>query len=484
MNLRLAEAFGLYFVRLPLRKSPTIVNGNALRLDWKKILPPEQCNYVLGNPPFVGKKARNDEQQNDMEYVFGGSAGTGILDYVCCWYLCAAEYIIDTSIKVGFVSTNSLTQGEQPGVLWPILFRKYKLKIQFAHRTFAWESEARGKAHVHVVIIGFSAVNGSSKIIYDYEANKQITVNDVRNISPYLIEGNDDVLGNREHPISSVPEMMFGNMPNDDGHFLLTDDEKKTLISAQPTVKEFIRPFLSAKEYLHGENRWCLWMKDVSPKMIRELDPVRERVSKVKKYREESKREATRKLAKYPYLFGEIRQPSSAYVLIPCHSSENRKYIPLSYYTPKYIVGNSCVFVPNASYYHFGVISSTIHMSWVRQVCGRLESRYRYSIKLVYNNYPWPENPKPKQRKAVEEASKTVLDVRKEFPNSTLADLYDPMSMPPKLVKAHAELDRAVDLCYRSQPFTSERQRVEYLFWLYEKLTAPLYVTDRRKRSR
>ncbi|MRR51367.1 MAG: class I SAM-dependent DNA methyltransferase [Rhodocyclaceae bacterium] len=483
MNLQLSAAFGEYVARLPLKKSPTIICENALRIDWKRMLPPDKCSYVLGNPPFVGKKARDEVQQKDMDTVFGGASGTGVLDYVCCWYTRAAEYIRGTHIKVGFVSTNSISQGEQPGVLWQILYKK-GLKIHFAHRTFAWESEARGKAHVHVVIIGFGAFDITGKRIFDYEAKEQITVTDVSNISPYLIAGNDVILENRERPLCAVPDILFGNMPNDDGHFLLNDEQKHELIKSEPNAKEFIRSFLSAKEYLHGENRWCLWLKDSSPRTINELALVRERVAAVKKYREASKREATKKLAKYPYLFGEIRQPVSAFVLIPRHSSENRRYIPLSYFSPKSIIGDSCMFVPNANLYHFGILSSTMHMSWVRQVCGRLESRYRYSAKLVYNNYPWPENPTPKQRKAVEDAAQAVLDERKKHTLATLADLYDPLTMPPGLVKAHAALDRAVDHCYRPQVFDNERKRVEYLFWLYGKLTSPLEYVDRRKRPR
>ncbi len=485
MNIRLSEAFGQLFVRLPLKKSPTIVCGNALRLDWKKILPPDQCRYILGNPPFVGKKARNADQQADMNIVFGHVKGTGILDYVCCWYLRAAQYIQDTQIRVAFVSTNSVTQGEQPGILWPILFRNLNLKIHFAHRTFAWESEARGKAHVHVVIVGFGAFDTQNKRIYDYESQAEtVLVIPASNISPYLIEGRDMALQNRERPVSRVPEMQFGSMPNDGGNLLLSDEEKEQLLVDEPEARSLIRPLLSAQQYLHGENRWCLWLKDVSPKTIRESDEVRRRVEAVRAYRAASKREATQKLADYPMLFGEIRQPTTNYVLVARHSSETRKYIPLSYFEPTYIVSDSCLFLPDATFYHFGVLSSAMHMAWVRQVCGRLESRYRYSNRLVYNNFPWPQAPTDKQRAAVEEAAQGVLNARKTFPDATLADLYDPLLMPPALVKAHAELDRAVDLCYRSQPFANDRQRVEHLFALYEKLTAPLIAPAKKRRRK
>jgi hypothetical protein len=485
MNIRLSEAFGQYFVRLPLKRSPTVVCGNALRLGWREILPPDKCSFILGNPPFVGKKVRKADQQVDMNMVFGDMKGTGVLDYVCSWYLRAAQYIRATQIKVGFVSTNSVTQGEQPGILWPVLFSSFNIKIHFAHRTFAWESEARGKAHVHVVIIGFGAFDTHNKRIYDYESESPAaTVTLARNISPYLIEGGDIILQNREHPISQVPEMQFGNMPNDGGNLLLSDEEKEELLRNEPEVRPFVRPLLSAQEYLHGQNRWCLWLKGVSPKGIRNIDEIHRRVEAVRAYRSASRREATQRLADYPALFGGIRQPTGRFVLVPRHSSETRRYIPLSYFEPTYIVSDSCLLLPDATRFHFGVLSSTMHMAWMRQVCGRLESRYRYSNKLVYNNFPWPEAPTAKQRSTVEAAAQAVLDARKRFPDATLADLYDPLAIPPALVKAHAKLDRAVDLCYRPQPFQNDRQRVEHLFVLYEKLTAPLIPSVRKGRPR
>ena len=477
MNISLSAAFGQYFARLPLEKSPTIVCGNALRLDWQKILPPANCTFVLGNPPFVGKKARNAEQQVDMSVVFGTVKGTGVLDYVCCWYLRAAQYIRGTEIEVGFVSTNSITQGEQPGILWPILFRDPGLKIHFAHRTFTWESEARGKAHVHVVIVGFGAFDVPNKRIYDYESNgESVSVTPAGNISPYLVEGRDMVLQNREHPVGGVPEMQFGNMPNDGGNLLLSDEEKEQLLRDQPEARSLVRPLLSAQEYLHGKSRWCLWLEGASPQTIRKIGEVRRRVEAVRAYRSVSKREATKKLARYPMLFGEIRQPATRFVLVPRHSSETRRYIPLSYFSPNFIPSDSCLFLEHAALYHFGVLSSAMHMAWVRVVCGRIKSDFRYSTSLVYNNYPWPESPGVKQRAAVEAAAQAVLDARKKFPDATLADLYDPLAMPKDLVKAHAQLDRAVDLCYRPQPFATDRQRVEHLFALFEKLTAPLML--------
>ncbi|PYV35849.1 MAG: SAM-dependent methyltransferase [Acidobacteria bacterium] len=485
MNIQLSQAFGQYFVRLPLKKSPTIVCGNALRLDWRKILLPELCSYVLGNPPFGGKQFADAEHNADMEIIWGKVKGGGVLDYVTGWYFKAGDYVQNTRIEVGFVSTNSITQGEQVGILWNELFKRYHLRIHFAHRTFAWVSEARGKAHVHVVIIGFGAFEASGKRIYDYDSESgKVTVSPAKNISPYLIEGGDIIVVPRSSPVSKAPEIIFGNMPNDGGQLILTDKEKTALLENDPAAKKFIRPFLGAEEFIHGRYRWCLWLKDASPAELRALPEVMERVQGVRKHREASPRETTRELAKTPTLFGEIRQPENDYLLIPSVSSETRRYIPIGF-MPKTVIGSNLVlFVPDATLYHFGVLSSLMHMAWMKQICGRLESRYRYSNRLVYNNYPWPEAPSVKQRSAVEAGAQAVLDGRKEFPAATLADLYDPLAMPPALVKAHADLDRAVDLCYRPQPFQNDRQRVEHLFALYEQLTTPLIPPAKKARRK
>ena len=486
MNNRLSEVFGKYFVRLPLKKAPTIQCGNALRLDWKKILPPDKCNYILGNPPFVGKQFATDEQKADMEIICSNVKGGGVLDYVTAWYFKAGEYIQGTTISVSFVSTNSISQGEQVGILWNELFKRFHLKILFAHRTFAWASEARGKAHVHVVIVGFAAFDAQNKRIYEYDPESgQAHVTTATNISPYLIEGNDVVVLSRSKPISDhAPKIVFGSMPNDGGYLLLTGEEKEELLRKNPGAKKFIRQFLGAQEFINSEERWCLWLTNASPAEMRALPEVMKRVDAVKKHRLESSRETTRELAKAPMLFGEIRQPDGNYLLIPSVSSETRRYIPTGF-MPKTVIGSNLVlFVPNASLFHFGVLSSTMHMAWVRQVCGRLESRYRYSNRLVYNNFPWPEAPTTKQYAGVGAAAQGVLDARKEFPKATLADLYDLLAMPPALVKAHADLDRAVDLCYRPQPFQNDRQRVEFLFGLYEKLTAPLMTAAKKTRRK
>ena len=487
MNIRLSEAFGQYFVRFPLEKSPTIVCGNALRLDWKQVLPPKECSYVLGNPPFVGKKERNESQKADMDFVWSDVPNAGILDYVTAWYRKAAEYLQGTSIRVGFVSTNSISQGEQVSVLWGSLLARFRLKIHFAHRTFQWESEARGKAHVHVVIIGFGLGEVSAKRLYDYDSDPQSpTVSVVRNISPYLIEGGDTVVTSRSKPLTNVPEIMEGSALIDDGHLLLVETEAADLREQWPVARKWLRPFYSGDEFINGKPRWCLWLAEADPRELRECAPVLDRVERVRAFRAKSERAATKKLAQTPTLFGELRQPRNRYLFVPKTSSERRRFVPIGFMPPKAIINNTSLFVDGATLYHFGILSSTMHMAWMRQVCGRLETRYRYSNKIVYNNYPWPESPSEKQRAAVEAAGQAVLDVRAEFQThgESLAELYDPLAMPPKLVRVHADLDRAVDRCYRDQPFSDERQRVEFLFALYEKLTAPLIPAARKRRRR
>ncbi|HLZ92228.1 MAG TPA: DNA methyltransferase [Candidatus Acidoferrum sp.] len=486
MNLRLSEAFGQYFVRLPLKKSPTIVCGNALRLDWKKILPPKECSYILGNPPFVGQSFQTANQKSDQHFVLSNINARGVLDYVCNWYVKAAEYTQGTHTVIGLVSTNSITQGEQAGILWNELFGRYGMKISFAHRTFTWESEARGKAHVHVVIIGFSPLDTTNKRIYDYEAGgEKVTVNIVKNINPYLIEGPNLVVTNRTEPLlSSIPKMFWGNKPTDGGHFLMSSEERAQLLEAEPGAKDLIRPYMGGYDFINGERRYCLWLVGADANELRKLPSVMDRIERVRKFRALSKAESTRRYAKFPTLFRQIAQPNSDYLAVPEVSSENRPYIPIAFVSRAVICSNTVQFVPDAAPYHFGILTSAMHMAWVKQVCGRLKSDYRYSNSLVYNNFPWPEGPSAKQRTLVEAAARGVLDARTEFPNATLADLYDPLAMPPALVKAHAELDRAVDLCYRPQPFQNDRQRVEHLFALYEKLTAPLIAPARKARRK
>jgi hypothetical protein len=483
-NIALSQAFGQFYDRLPLRASPHIVVGNALRTDWRTVLPPEQCSFVLGNPPFIGHHWQTAEQKEDQDIVMSSISASGVLDYVCNWYVKAAEYIRDTNIPCAFVSTNSISQGEQPGILWPELFNRYHLKIHFAHRTFPWESEARGKAHVHCIILGFGTMDAPIKRLTDYEADPEHpTVTKVANISPYLIEGPDRVVTNRSTPVSNVPKMSWGNKPTDGGHLIFTREEKKEFLRREPGAAEFIRPFMSGGDFIDGVERYCLWLVNVDPAKLRALPEVMKRIEAVKASRLASKAATTRAYAKHPTLFRQIAQPDSDYLAIPEVSSERRAYIPIAFLSKEVICSNKIQFVPSATLYHFGVLTSAMHMAWMKQVCGRMKSDFSYSNSLVYNNYPWPERVTDKQRAAVEAAAQAVLDARAQYPTSTLADLYDPLTMPAPLLKAHQQLDRAVDRCYRPEPFPSDRHRVEYLFALYEQLTAPLVAAAKPARK-
>ncbi len=484
-NVALSQAFSQLVLRLPLRAKPTIVVANALRTDWRTVLPPEECSFVLGNPPFVGKKEQNADQKADMELIFGQVKGAGVLDYVCGWYVKAAQYVQARPIRVAFVSTNSITQGEQVGIIWNELLQKYHLIIHFAHRTFPWESEARGKAHVHVVIIGFGILPPNQRVLFDYDgATGDPQAIQVGRINPYLIDGSNLLIQNRYAPICDCPEVTYGSFALDDGHYTLSPEERSEIIRECPAAKKYIRPFIGGRELIHSEERYCLWLKDADPSEIKTMRPVVQRIEAVQKWRNGRGRETTRELAKTPMLFAEIRQPTSGYLAFPTLSSVRRRYVPIAYLQSNVIASNQVYVIAGASLFHFGVVHSEMHMAWIRQVGGRFKSDYRYSASLTYNNYPWPTDATDKQRAAVEAAAQAVLDARAKYPTSTLADLYDPLTMPAPLLKAHQELDRAVDRCYRPDPFPSDRHRVEYLFALYEKITAPLVAAAKPKRKR
>lgn len=472
MNMAVSNEFGQYFVRLPLKKAANITVGNSLQIDWATdIVSPDKLSFILGNPPFLGTTYQGNAQKEDMKQIFTGVKSAGVLDYVTAWYIKAAQYIQNTKIKVAFVSTNSISQGEQVGILWSELFKKYNIKIHFAHRTFKWGNEARGNAAVHVVIIGFANFDTDVKRIFEYEDIKgEPHEVKAKNINPYLVEGKDFALIPRETNICNVLKIVWGNKPVDGGNLILSDTEKIELVSKEPLAEKYIKPLISAKEYLNGEKRWCLWLVDVNPSELKDMPLVLERVRKVKEMRESSIDEGARKLASRPTQFRDTKNPDS-YILIPSTTSENRKYIPFAFFGKDNISHNSCHILPNATLYHFGILTSMMHMAWVKYVCGRLKSDFRYSKDIVYNNYPWPENLTDKQKETIEKAAQKVLDARKEFPESSLADLYDPLTMPPVLVKAHNELDKAVDLAYRPQIFPTEASRIEYLFDLYEKYT-------------
>lgn len=475
MNLRISEAFGMYYVCLPLKKSATILHGNALRIEWTEVVPKSELSYILGNPPFYGKQYQSKEQKEDMTLVFNGVKGAGILDYVTAWYLKASKLINNTEIKVGFVSTNSIAQGEQTGILWSELFKSYQVKIHFAHKTFNWSNEGKGKAAVHVIIIGFANFDVRKKSIWFYEdINGEPLEISVKNINPYLVEGTDLSIIKRSIPICNAPKIAFGNQPNDGGGFLFTKEEYLDFIKEEPKATNHIRKFVGSREFINNIDRYCLWLKDILPSELRSLPKVLERIEIVKKHRLASNRKATNELANTPTLFGFVSHNDKPYVIIPSVSSERRKYIPIGFMPSNVITSNLCLIIPDATIYNFGVLTSIMHMTWVKYTCGRLKSDYRYSNSIVYNNYPWPKEVRDKNKKKVEEKAHKVLDVRAEFEGSSLADLYDPLTMPPKLVKAHQELDRAVDLCYRPQAITNEKNRIEYLFELYQEYTEPL----------
>jgi type I restriction-modification system DNA methylase subunit len=503
MNMLVSQEFGEYFVRLPLRKSAKIVHGNALRTDWDsmiELLPwesrtdREQFDYIIGNPPFIGYAWQNEQQKADLELIFKNVNGAGVLDYVSAWYIKAAKYIevhntdANESIiktRVAFVSTNSIAQGEQVGILWNEMFNRYKIKIHFAHRTFKWGNEARANAAVHVVIIGFSNFDISEKLIYEYNDIKgEPHELRVKNINPYLVGGNDNFITKVSNPICNVPSINRGSDAIDDGNLLLNQQEKDELLKAHPEIEQWIRPFLMGREFLNNIPRYCLWLKDVPTPELKKYSLVYRRVENVKEFRSKSKRPQTLKMAQFPYLFGEERQPSSNYLAIPKVSSENRNYIPIGFCTSDIICGDKLFNLPNATLWHFGVITSLMHMIWMKYTCGRMKSDYSYSNTIVYNNFPWPENVNEKQKNTIEKAAQSVLDARASFSNYSLAQLYDSLTMPIALVKAHNELDKAVDLAYRPQPFINETKRIEFLFELYDKYTTGLFANDKKSRKK
>jgi hypothetical protein len=490
MNLRVSEEFGLYFARIPLKSSPGIRHANALRLDWHEVLPAERCSYVLGNPPFLGKQYQTPEQKADVAPIYKPLEAGGVLDFVAAWYIKATNYAKENPmLNVGFVSTNSIVQGEQVGVLWGWLIAQ-GIKINFAHRTFKWSNEASGNAAVHCVIVGFSKTNSTSKTIYEYEmVNGEPLAVEVKNINPYLVDAPDVVLPSRRTPICNVAPIVFGSMANDGGNFFLTDPEKEQLLSECPDAAPWIRPFLGAEEFINKIPRWCLWLKDCPPATLRKMPLIMDRVQKVKALRAASTRKATQDLASTPTLFGEMRQPETHYLLVPCHSSERRETIPIGFLEPEVIVGNANLCIPNAQLFNFGIITSRMHMAWVKYVCGRIKSDYRYTAGIVYNNYPWPgfagEPLSHKHRNAIEQASQCVLDARAQFADASLADLYDPLTMPPALLKAHQKLDAAVDAAYQpsggKKTYASDAERVAFLFDLYQRITSFLPASVAKK---
>ena len=485
MNMAISQEFGQYFARLPLKKSAHIVHDNALQVPWQSVVPNTELSYIIGNPPFIGSAYQNSSQKKDLEHSFLGLKSYGMLDYVAGWYIKAAQYMQGTHIKTAFVSTNSICQGEQVGILWGLLFGQYHIKIHFAHQTFRWSNEAKGNAAVHCVIIGFAAFDTQNKTIFEYEnINAQPHAIKAKNINPYLVEGRDIALQSITNPISNVPKMQSGSAARDGGFLILDDETKNRIAHDNPNAGKFFKRFISGDDFINKINRWCIWLKDTSPSDFIRIKDFETRFKQVKTFREKSTRSGTKKMAAFPYLFAEERQPKDDFLLIPKVSSENRKYIPIGYLSKDHIVSDKTFIISNTTLFHFGVITSKMHMVWMRFTCGRLESRYSYSNSIVYNNFPWPESPSDKHIKTIESAAQAVLDARLLFPNASLADLYNPLTMPPILAKAHNALDKAVDVAYRTQPFVSDANRLEFLFELYEKYTADLFSKPKAKKGK
>ena len=455
---------------LPLKSYTNIREGNALRIDWQSVVSKEKLNFIIGNPPFVGARQMSEEQKQDVISIFGPKwKNVGNLDYVCCWYKRAVNLMCcSKDTRTAFVSTNSICQGEQVASLWEPLFGM-GVHIDFAHRTFRWDNEASLKAHVHCVIVGLSFTEKTRKFIYDNDQKKEVD-----HINAYLTEGPDVFITKRNTPLCDVSPMNYGSFALDDGNYTIDLTEYEELLKRDPAIKQFLRPFIGAQEMLHAIPRWCLWLKDVPLSMYAKNTIVREKVEKVQKWRLSSSRKNTVLLADTPTLFAEIRQPNTKYLAVPTVCSEKRQYIPMMYLSPETIASNQVYVVPNATLYHFGVMQSIVHMAWMRAVCGRLETRYRYSNSVVYNNFPWPL-PTESQLKEIEKTAQGIIDAREKNLNVSLADLYDPVFMPVELRKAHQENDRAVMQAYGfpvKSTFT-ESQCVAELFKLYQEKTKP-----------
>ncbi len=475
LNVMVSQEFGNALVRVPLVKVANIVRADALRIDWETVVPSARCSFVLGNPPFRGARVQSAEQKASLAIAMAGVADSKNLDFVSGWYVKTARYMSATA-KAALVSTNSITQGEQVGSLWGWMLAS-GVEIHFAHRTFKWQNEASGQAAVHCIIIGFALHAPERRRLFDYDT---VTSDphevSATNINPYLVDADNILLNKRTKPISpNVSKMDFGSMANDGGALLIdTREERREILAGNPEAKAFIRPFLQVEEFLYDNERWCIWLNGVTPSTYRHIAPIMKRITNCRDHRRKSTRAATNALAATPSLFGEIRQPTSRYLLVPRHTGENRRYIPMGFMDPKMICGDANLAVPDCTLFEFGVMSSLMHNAWVAGVCGRIKSDFRYSIKIVYNNYPWPKDVSDKHRQAVEAAAQAVLDARKTFASQCLADLYDPLAMPGALLQAHRALDRAVDATYSRRKFGSDAERVAYLLGLYKELNDSL----------
>ena len=455
---------------LPLKSYANIHEGNSLRIDWKDIISPEKLSYIIGNPPFVGYTLQTKEQKEDLLQIFVDEKGkpyktTGKLDYVAAWYYKAAQMMQGTEIRTALVSTNSITQGEQVSAIWKPLKELFGTHIDFAYRTFQWDSESTLKAHVHVVIVGFSnAKSKRIKRIYDNEKSYE-----AKNINAYLIDGPDAFVESRTNAICNCPTMMKGCQPTDDGNLIVENVDYEDFLKKEPSAIKYIRSFIGAQEFLNNRKRYCLWLVGASPSDLRTMPNVMKRIQAVRDFRLASKKEETRKSADTPALFGEIRYSDKDYIVVPCHSSENRRYVPMGYVHPDVIYSNAVLIIPSATLYHFGILESNVHMAWMRAVCGRLKSDYRYSKDVVYNNFPWPE-PTDEEKEKIGKTAQGILDARALYPDSSLADLYDPVLMPAELLKAHRQNDAAVMAAYGFSTKMTEPECVARLLEMYEKM--------------
>lgn len=468
MNQKFGLLLGQVIPSIPLKHTAHIVCGNALMLDWESVVPAKDLTYVFGNPPFVGAKMMDKTQKDDATKIFGKIKIANSLDYVVAWFFKTSKLCQSYPIRASFVATNSITQGEQVMPIWSTLMNDFNIKIDFAYQTFTWKNEAPNSAKVHCVIIGFSHESMSTKkIIFAADHIKFAS-----NINPFLVDAPNILIGKRSTPICSVPTIDYGSMPNDGGNFLLTTEEKESLLQQDPSLEKWIRRFKGATEFINGKDRWCLWLKDATANDIEKSPELKRRVDSVKKLRLASSASATREKAKVANEFFYCSHPKDGhYLLIPRTSSERREYIPIGFEGTDTISSDANCIVVGASLFHFGMLTSRMHMTWMRTVCGRLESRYRYSGSVVYNTFAWP-TVTPAQKEIIENLAGNVLMVREYYPEMTLADLYDPDKMPDDLRKAHAELDAAVDKLYRKKPFADDEERLSHLFKRYEKLVS------------
>ncbi|MFV0320765.1 MAG: class I SAM-dependent DNA methyltransferase, partial [Alphaproteobacteria bacterium] len=484
MNRKVSAAFGVFYVHLPLPTAANIVHGNALTIDWQNILPPQECTYIIGNPPFIGDTYQSPEQKQDKDRILKPYIKNYKgLDYVTCWHVKAAQYIKNTPIEVALVSTNSICQGEQVDALWGYLMGRAGVKINFAHQSFKWSNEATGNAQVMCIIIGFALFERSEKYTFTYaDVRGEPTVQVAKNINPYLIDAPDIWVTRQRRAICNIPLMVKGNMPYDSGNYLFSEEEKDAFLQQEPKATPYIKKFVGAREFINNIPRYCLWLLDVPPSELRSMPYVMQRIEAVRNFRLNSSDIGGRKLAERPTQFREMNNPKS-YLLIPSVSSERREYMPIGYLDKDTIASNLVFIVPNATLYEFGVMTSNMHMAWMRITAGRLETRYRYSKDLNYNTFPWP-NPTKAQKDKIMACAQAVLDARAEYPDETYADLYDATLMPPDLRKAHKNLDKAVEAAYRKAPFADDNARIAYLFNEYAKLTADMLTQKPKRRKK